>query len=406
MLKGPSVLLGGVPFGCDNVGDEAILECAVRIFREVCPRCELTVATGDPRNTSAKLDVRTCELLGFVPAQDPRRLESILREHDVFVWCGATGLSDYPETPARLMLTAQRAGLKTIVWGVGMNDELNPALYRLTSGRRRAVLTWLRRGSFGLFDAVGHAERRRARRARAAIAQSLNAADLVVARDPETKEEIRRCGATCAVTVGADSALTLDPEPVESISLPSPVRRLLEMDMRKIGVCISAQRRVTDRTRLIETLNRLCADNAACILFIPMNPITDAELMRDLHAGMAFPERAALLEGRYAPAEVLAVTAQMNLIVSSRLHLLIFASLADVPMIGVSRGSKVDSFLRPMGLKSAGSAEECDFAFLEAEATRLLEHSEEFAQTCRENRSRLLDRLTRAKQRLRETIAP
>ena len=44
------ILLGGIPLGCDNIGDEAILACVVKMLRESLPGVELAVATAVTRN--------------------------------------------------------------------------------------------------------------------------------------------------------------------------------------------------------------------------------------------------------------------------------------------------------------------------------------------------------------------
>ena len=49
------ILLGGIPLGCDNIGDEAIIAGVVKMLKESLPGVELTVATADPA---------TAELLG------------------------------------------------------------------------------------------------------------------------------------------------------------------------------------------------------------------------------------------------------------------------------------------------------------------------------------------------------
>ncbi len=55
--KAQKILIGGVPFGRDNVGDEAILECIVSIVRSVCPDSEIWVSTDDREATEKKLKV-------------------------------------------------------------------------------------------------------------------------------------------------------------------------------------------------------------------------------------------------------------------------------------------------------------------------------------------------------------
>ncbi|MBM4165156.1 MAG: polysaccharide pyruvyl transferase family protein, partial [Lentisphaerae bacterium] len=300
-------------------------------------------------------------------------------------------LSDYPEIPTEMLRHAQDAGRKTVVWQVGMNNELNPAKYRVLPGRKRMLLDALMIASLGLFRGIAWEERRRVARARLRIAGALNAADLVVVRDPESRIQVEACGVSEPVHVGADSALLLE-------ASPSPVfcreaDKMLAFPGPKIGLCVSAQREIANRPALVAYLDRLVDADSRRVLFIPMNPLTDAALMEDLRRAMHHPERAATLTGRYEPADILAAAARMDVIVSSRLHLLIFASIAHTPFIGISRGSKVDHFLAPYGLRSVGSVETCDFDAMHAETLRLLDDKADFAKRSREVRRQLLARL-------------
>ena len=79
------ILLAGVPFGCNNVGDEAILECAVAIFREVAPEARLTVSTGNNDGTAQRFGVESCGLFGFIEDLSLREISGIIARHDVFV---------------------------------------------------------------------------------------------------------------------------------------------------------------------------------------------------------------------------------------------------------------------------------------------------------------------------------
>ena len=126
-MTAPRILIGGVPFGCDNVGDEAILECIVGILRHDCPGARLTVSTNDGPATARKLGVETLELFGFSPPYSRTRMAEALRSHDAFVWGGATGLSDYPEIPLGMLRLAREAGRTTVLWGV----DPGPAIARI-----------------------------------------------------------------------------------------------------------------------------------------------------------------------------------------------------------------------------------------------------------------------------------
>ena len=132
------LLLGGIPLGCDNVGDEAIVACVVKMLKESLPGVELTVATADSA-TAGALGVAVVPPSGFAGV-GLEGFAEVVKRHDAYVWCGATGLSDYPHVALDLLETAQKAGVATFVWGVGMDDELNPVFFK-TYGKKRALLS-------------------------------------------------------------------------------------------------------------------------------------------------------------------------------------------------------------------------------------------------------------------------
>lgn len=397
------ILVGGVPFGRNNVGDEAILECVMRILRDACPVAEFSVSTDDGEATARKLGIRAVPLFGFQPPYSRDEMIRELQSHDAFVWAGATGLSDYPEIPVEMLRIAQAAGRKTVVWAVGMNDELNPAKYRVLPGKQRMVLTAAKAATLGAFDAIAWEERRRVARAKGRIAAALAGANLVVVRDPESRTQLELSGVSREVVVGADSALLLEANPAPKFN--PEAAEVLRFAGPKVGFCVSAQREIRNKQALLDYFNRVVGENTRRILFIPMNPLTDAALMEDLRQAMQHPERAAVITGRREPDEILAAAASVDLIISSRLHLIIFASIVHTPFIGVSRGSKVDNFLAPYGLKSVGSVEQCDFERLCSETTRLLADKPGFAARSRSVRATLLERLETARAQLRQALA-
>ena len=354
------ILLGGVPLGCDNIGDEAILACVVGLLRRIRPDAALSVCTNDPENTARLLGVKTLPLYGFTKDPDWRGFASAVREFDVYLWFGATGLSDYPENAVKLLDLARRAGVKTIVWGVGMNSELNPAFYR-AAGNRLKLLNLMTKCSLGLIDFTAFYEKILCRRVRDHIRRSLEDCSLVVLRDAESVREVEKCGFRHAVT-GADTAILqtgAGTPPLEEA--PGQVR---------IGFCISAQNAVRSLDGVKKLWASLLERPHFRLVLIPMNPKTDRKLMLDLAAGMEHPERIECLESD-SPAAVQACAAQCRVVVSSRLHLLILASNAGTPGLGIERGSKIANWLKAFGRTSSGSVENCDFAALERQILEL-----------------------------------
>jgi len=398
------ILIGGVPFGRNNAGDEAILECVVEIIREICPAALITVSTDDPDYTAARLEVETVPLFGFAPPYSKRQMRQCIADSDVFVWAGATGLSDYPEIPLAMLDIAHATGTKTVVWGVGMNRDLNPYIYRVLPGRRKMLLRGLSWLALNQVDWVQKTEKRTADRARNKIVEQLNLSDLVVLRDPETLAAVHECGEVPEAVVGADSAELLRPEPWDKVRLEREARALFESGQRKVGLCISAQRQLVHEQELIDFLDRL-AERDHQIVFLPMNHLTDAPLMDGMRERMKNKSCSVVIHGKRTPREILAIAGHLDLVISSRLHLLILASVLHVPIIGISRGSKVDNFLAPFGHVSAGSVDECDFEHMQSELDRLIDSREEFAEVSTAVHEMLLERLDQAKRRFANLLA-
>ena len=347
------ILLGGVPLGCDNIGDEAIIACVVKLLRGLFPAAELTVSTREPEKTARLLGVKTVPLYGFLPEPDWQGFASEVRRHDVYFWFGATGLSDYPEYALELLDIARRNGLKTIVWGVGLNSRLNPAFYSVL-GKKLKLLRLLSLCSLRLVDWIKVYENRLSRRTYDHILRSLGKCELVVLRDPESVCELERRGFSKAVT-GADTAILL--ESAQPPLKPAP-------DLIRIGFCISEQNAMRDLSGIRQLWNSLLEHPEIRIVLIPMNPKTDKKLMQKIASEVARPDRIECLEDD-SPAVVQACAGQCRLVVSSRLHLLILAANAGVPGLGIERGSKIANWLNAFQRKSSGSVDDCDLKLLE-----------------------------------------
>ena len=185
--------------------------------------------------------------------------------------------------------------------------------------------------------------------------------------------------------------------------LPPAAAEILDSRHRKIGLCISAQRQLVHEQELIHFLDRL-ADQDYRIVFLPMNHVTDAPLMDSMRKRMRNRVRSVVIHGKRTPRDILAIAGRLDLVVSSRLHLLILASVLHVPIIGISRGSKVDNFLAPFGHISAGSVDECDFEHIQNEIDRLIDSRDEFKEVSSAVHELLLFRLKIARDRLADLL--
>ncbi len=399
------ILLGGVPFGRKNIGDEAILASVVSLVREAAPGATLTVSTDDPA-TATRLGVEVCPLFGFdVVPYSEEEMKATMARHDAYIWSGATGLSDYPDRACQLLSAAREGGCRRVIWNVGMNSELNPAKYKL-QGRRLQLARAADTLTLGVFGIRRRMESAMESRARAALCAELSDCQLVVTRDPQSARELERSGLPASkVLVGADSALVQAQAPWPPAALaPDDAARLEKPGVRRVGLCVSAQREITRWPELVAALDRILALPGVEIVGLPMNPVTDLEILQRLQRDVARPEAFQVIAGVTEPEDITALAARMDVLISSRLHLLILGSINHIPLVGISRGSKVDNFLAPFSLEAVGSVESCDFDRLVGETARWLDGRDEFRQRSEKVRADLLARLDRAMARLKEVL--
>lgn len=382
------LLLGGVPLGCDNIGDEAIIACVVVLLRSLFPDVEITVCTKDQDGTAQKLNVKTAPLYGFPPEPQLDDFSQFVKRFDAYIWFGATGLSDYPDTALPLLAAARRQGVKTIVWCVGMDSQLNPAFFKV-QGKKRMILK--------LFGAVKWYENRLRRAVGERIRSELSKCAFVSVRDPQSSEELKKIGLT-DIVVAADTAILQPTAPQPPFSIDNSLER--------IGFCISAQREITHLDQMLQLWDDLTEAPARRLVLLPMNPKTDKPLMWDLSRKMKHPDRVELLESD-DPAVVQAAAAQCRVVVSSRLHLLILASNVGTPIIGITRGSKIPNWLSNFHLHDAGSVYDCDFAAIKKSVEQFIAaDSAETAKSIATVMDSLHKRLDDAATKLKMSLIP
>ena len=191
--------------------------------------------------------------------------------------------------------------------------------------------------------------------------------DMITLRDENSKKrligdlDVRRA----PVVTTADPVLALQilsDQEVDTIA----VRLDLEIAKRPLVVINFAYG--LDRRDMLIDLIAKTADYAieqfgARVLFVPMNilPSTDRLGMSQVIQRMAAPDSASILDLPYTHAEVLSAAHRSELVISSRMHLLIMASLVGTPICGISRVPKVDAFLERYGLEAAANTEELEF---------------------------------------------
>lgn len=285
-----------------------------------------------------------------------------------------------------------------------MDSTLNPAFFKLR-GKKLLLCKLLKKLSLNQIDFQKNFENFLIRRMKRHVAHCLSNCDLIICRDPESADSLKTCSPTLPVFVGADSAIIFNTPNLSLLKqLPVEIYNALTGPFEKIGVCISAQRQIADTTGLIQCLDHLLEKTNRRIFFIPMNPRTDYELMQTLRNQLRNKTNTFLIEHFIEPEQVIAFVSQCSVVVSIRLHLLILSANVGTPIVGISRGSKIDNFLRQFELQSAGNVYDCDFARLQTQIESFIQDPSSFKSHRDSVYQALYARLAKAESLLVQTI--
>ncbi|MDD4666259.1 MAG: polysaccharide pyruvyl transferase family protein, partial [Clostridia bacterium] len=178
----------------------------------------------------------------------------------------------------------------------------------------------------------------------------LNGVNKITVRDQESKEDLVAMGIQQEIIVTADPVLGLNKKEVdEKLGREILERYGLTRDKEEklLGVYLRPWGKNEYLPALIEALNQMLKKGWQ-IVFVPMQFPGDIPVAREaLH--LLHNHQGLLLKEGYSPEELLSLTKNFDLIVGMRLHSLIMAVVAGVPMVGLSYDPKVDRFLRQAG---------------------------------------------------------
>lgn len=301
-------------YGGLNAGDEAILTVAIVQLREAIADVEIAVFSRDCEHTRANHDV---ELV--VPARDAVRSEVLewVQPLDLLLLGGGGILYDREaEMYLRTVRIAQEAGVPTATYAIGAGPLERPT-------------------------------------DREAVAEALNRMKLVTVREAAAKLLLEESGVQQEITVTADPALLLEPEPFTEQMLEregmTAGRRLIGMSVREAGGAVSEIGEDHYHRLLAQAADFMADRFDADVVFVPLERKDIRESHRVI-GRMALPERAWVLKRSYGPRELRGLMEHLDLAVGMRLHFLLFAVTSGVPVAALPYATKVVDFLKSLEL--------------------------------------------------------
>ncbi len=299
-------------YGLGNSGDEALLESIVSDLKSIKPDITITALSGDAKLTKKLYGIRTINRFNLL---------SIIREFKsakLLISGGGTLIQDATSTKSLIyylgiISLAKKMGLKVMLYANGMGPIKDRNIKK--------------------------------------VERVLNNVDLITLRETVSLEEISRCGITRPdVLVTADPAFNLkaasDKRAAEIFSEYSimPDSKIVAVSVREC-----AESPENFESEMAKALDRI-ANEGFTPIFIPMQRKADLDISLRIASKMHRQSR--VIDCEMSVRDMLAVIGKCTIACGMRLHMLIFASVMNVPMAGIAYDPKIKGFMEYMNQKN------------------------------------------------------
>ncbi|MFP4697080.1 MAG: polysaccharide pyruvyl transferase CsaB [Eubacteriales bacterium] len=305
------VLISGY-LGFNNSGDESILQAINNSIKEEKMPIEITALSSNPKKTAKNHKIKS--LHSFNPFSI---LRGIIRS-DIILSGGGNLLQD--KTSSRslwyyllIILFGKIFGKKVMLYsnGVGpLSKKLNIKLVR-----------WI-----------------------------INKVDIITLRETLSKEMLETIGVNRPpIYITSDPVFLLKPADKTKITKILSAENI-NIDNKKIGIAVRKWGNQRDLRVFATLCDEIIQNYKLDILFIPMqypqDLITSQKIMQ------LMKKNASILQKTYSSNELIGVIGSMDIIISMRLHALIFAGIETVPMIGLVYDPKIKYYLNQANMPS------------------------------------------------------
>ena len=298
-------------YGKDNAGDDAILETIIAQMRRIDPDMPLCVLSRTPKATRQRFRIDAVQTF---------RVDAFLRRmRRTVLYLSGGGSLIQDATSSRSLqyylfniFCARRTGNKVLMYGCGIGPVTRPR------NRRRAARVINRN------------------------------VDLITLRESASAEELRRMGVTKPeIRVTADPALLLEPAD-DTAARSFFLEHGLDPDGRYCLFSLRPWQGFETHLRDFAQAAEYAASTYGLTpLFLNLEPERDAPAAKQVAALLQIPYH--VLDVPPSGALTAALLQRMQLVVSMRLHALIFATGQNVPIVGVVYDPKVQAYLDYLG---------------------------------------------------------
>lgn len=311
------ILVSGY-YGFNNVGDEAILKGLVEGIKRQVPNSKLVVLSKYPDFTEKKYDVSSIKRMNFF---------SIIREMrsmDLLISGGGSLLQD---------VTSKRSILYYLL-----------LIFLAKSVFKKKVMIFSQ--GIGPVTKSSH---------RALVKKILNRVDVINVRDEQSKKELIEMGVTGDISVTTDTVFGMDaPNNEKGKKLLNNMG--IDANKMTLGISIRAWAPYTTNTinEISELIISLTKSFDLNIVLIPFHYYEDLKIMQTIYSNVeTVKDRVFILKDYLYIDDYLSVVGNMDIMLSMRLHGLIFATFMGAYPVGISYDPKIQSFMSQLGRQPA-----------------------------------------------------
>ena len=309
VMKRDGVLICGA-YGKGNAGDDSILEAIVRQLRNIDPDIPVCVLSRNPKQTKTRYRIDSVHTFGFI---------SFLRrmgKTSLYINGGGSLIQDATSTRSLQyylwnIALAKIRGNKVLMYGCG----IGPVSEKNRSHAGRVINRYV---------------------------------DLITLRESQSAVELQILGVDKPeVWLTADPALLLEPASVDSVN-GYMISNGMDPQAQYALIALRPWSGFEEKVPIIsEAIQRLYENTGITPVFMAFEPSRDIgackmvqkKLSCESHL-LSVPDDGHLIAG---------FMGRMQLLVSMRLHALIFASGIGVPLVGIVYDPKVSGFLEYLG---------------------------------------------------------
>ena len=322
--------------GSANVGDEAIISSIISQIRSKIEPVKITVFSLNPSHTSSSFGVRVFSSWSIL------RVVYEIFKTDVYI-CGGGGIVQDETSIFSLPL---------VLWKPYLASLLNKKVmfYAIGIGPLK--------NNFG----------------KILTRFVLEKSSKISVRDTDSKKLLISVGIkNSKIIIAADSAINLKPCGCQDTCQIMEIEKI-PTDKKLIAVCLRYwfykgkgipnsifERRAFAKGKHLESYYNFIRETAKTLdsiiesydvnfLFIPFYYGRDVKIHNDIIDNLVHQERVYRILRRYKASEILGIISNVHFVIGMRLHSLIFATIAKVPMIAIKYSEKIESFMKLIDL--------------------------------------------------------